>query len=87
MQIIRSIQNRIYEVRGERVMLDRDLAYLYESETKALNLAVKRNIRRFPKDFMFQLTNEEYDQNPLRLQNEALKKVGDIRRNIPSQQA
>jgi ORF6N domain len=60
MQIIRSIQNRIYEIRGEQVMLDRDLADLYESETKALILAVKRNIRRFPKDFMFQLTKEEY---------------------------
>jgi len=66
-------------------MLDRDLADLYESETKALNLAVKRNIRRFPKDFMFQLTKEEYEslrfqieslenQKPLRLQNETLKK-------------
>ncbi len=53
MQVIRSIQNRIYELRGERVMLDRDLAHLYEVETKALNLAVKRNIMRFPLDFMF----------------------------------
>ena len=53
MHVIRSIQNRIYEIRGERVMLDRDLAGLYEIETKALNLAVKRNIKRFPKDFMF----------------------------------
>jgi hypothetical protein len=46
MQIIRSIQNRIYEIRGQRVMLDRDLAALYETETKALNLAVKRNLKR-----------------------------------------
>lgn len=53
MQIIKSIQNRIYEIRGERIMLDRDLAALYETETKALNLAVKRNIKRFPTDFMF----------------------------------
>jgi hypothetical protein len=53
MQIIRSIQNRIYEFRGERVMLDRDLAALYETETKALNLAVRRNIKRFLSDFMF----------------------------------
>jgi len=86
MQIIQSIQNRIYEIRGERVMLDRDLAALYEVETKALNLAVKRNIKRFPKDFMFQLTKEEFEAlrlqfetsnirvNPLRLQNETLKK-------------
>ena len=42
-------------------MLDRDLAALYETETKALNLAVKRNIKRFPNDFMFQLTKEEYE--------------------------
>lgn len=78
MQIIQSIQNRIYEIRGERVMLDRDLASLYEIETKVLNQAVRRNIRRFPKDFMFQLTEEEFesikaqseilDGNPLRSQ-------------------
>ncbi len=68
MQIIQSVQNRIYEIRGERVMLDRDLAALYEVETKALNLAVKRNIKRFPKDFMFQLTKEEFEA--LRLQFE-----------------
>jgi ORF6N domain len=61
MQIIRSIENRIYEVRGERVMLDRDLAALYETETKALNLAVRRNLKRFPEDFMFPLTKEEVD--------------------------
>jgi len=61
MQIIRSIQNRIYEIRGERVMLDSDLAVLYETETKALNLAVKRNLKRFPRDFMFQLTEAEFE--------------------------
>lgn len=55
MTIIRSIQNRIYELRGERVMLDFDLAQLYEVETKALNQAVKRNLKRFPADFMFRL--------------------------------
>jgi len=47
MQIIKSIQNRIYEIRGERVMLDFDLAELYEVATKVLNQAVKRNIKRF----------------------------------------
>ncbi len=57
MQIIKSIQNRIYELRGERVILDRDLASLYDAPTKVLNLAVKRNIERFPSDFMFQLKN------------------------------
>ncbi len=59
MQIIKSIQNRIYEIRGERVMLDFDLAVLYEVETRVLNQAVKRNIKRFPDDFMFQLTSIE----------------------------
>lgn len=74
MQIIQSIQNRIYEIRGERVMLDRDLAALYETETKALNLTVQRNIKRFPKDFMFQLTKEEW--YTLRLQIETSKRGG-----------
>jgi hypothetical protein len=61
MQIMRSIQNRIYELRGERVMLDFDLASLYEVPTKALNQAVKRNIKRFPKDFMFRLSISEWE--------------------------
>jgi phage regulator Rha-like protein len=60
MKIIQSIQNRIYDIRGERVMLDFDLAALYEVETKVLNQAVKRNIKRFPKDFMFRLTVVEW---------------------------
>ncbi|MBC6109729.1 ORF6N domain-containing protein [Pedobacter fastidiosus] len=68
MQIIKSIQSRIYVIRGERVMLDFDLASLYEVETKVLNQAVKRNILRFPEDFMFQLTKEEW--NNLRFQFE-----------------
>ena len=55
------IQNLIYVIRGQRVMLDRDLARLYEVETRALNQAVKRNIERFPENFMFQLTNEEFE--------------------------
>lgn len=58
-------------------MIDKDLAALYETETKALNLAVKRNIKRFPKDFMFQLTNEEW--NSLRLQIETLEKSDSLR--------
>jgi phage regulator Rha-like protein len=80
MQIIRSIQNRIYEIRGERVMLDRDLADLYEIETKSLNLAVRRNIKRFPPDFMFQLTKEEYDS--LRFQIETLETNNPLRSQI-----
>ncbi len=58
---IESIRNKIYEIRGQRVMLDRDLAELYGVTTGNLNKAVKRNIRRFPCDFMFQLTKEEWD--------------------------
>jgi len=53
------IENKIFQVREKRVMLDRDLAVLYEVETRVLNQAVKRNIRRFPGDFMFSLTREE----------------------------
>lgn len=53
------IQSKIYEIRGQKVMLDRDLADIYGVETRVLNQAVKRNIERFPDDFMFQLTNEE----------------------------
>lgn len=60
MNDIIQIQNLIFEVRGQRVMLDYDLARLYQVETRVLNQAVKRNIRRFPSDFMFQLTNEEW---------------------------
>jgi len=54
------IQRRIYEFRGRKVILDRDLASLYGVETKALNQAVKRNLGRFPEDFMFQLSQSEY---------------------------
>ena len=62
MQAIQSIQNRIVEVRGERVMLDFDLAQLYEVPTKAFNQSVKRNIKRFPIDFMFRLTVPEWKE-------------------------
>lgn len=53
------IQRKIYEIRGQKVIFDRDLAALYQVETRVLNQAVKRNIDRFPEDFMFQLTWEE----------------------------
>ncbi len=56
---IEVIKHRIYEVRGQRVMLDRDLAELYNVETRALNQAVRRNINRFPEDFMFVMTEDE----------------------------
>ena len=55
-----SIANKIYFIRNQKVMLDRDLAILYGIETKVLNQAVKRNMSRFPEDFMFQLTEIEF---------------------------
>jgi hypothetical protein len=55
------IQQKIFEIRGQKVMLDFDLAALYEVETKSLNQAVKRNVERFPEDFMFRLTREEWN--------------------------
>ena len=55
------IQNMIHEIRGQKVMLDRDLAKLYGVEVKRLNESVKRNIRRFPPEFMFQLTDKEWE--------------------------
>ena len=56
------IQQKIHEIRGEMVMLDFDLAMLYEVDTRSLNQAVKRNIERFPADFMFRLTEKEWDE-------------------------
>lgn len=56
------IQNKIFEIRGHRVMLDFHLAEMYEVKTKVLKQAVKRNIQRFPSDFMFELDNDEYQQ-------------------------
>ncbi len=60
MNEVSTIKNLILEIRGQKVMLDSDLDMLYEVETRALNQAVKRNIKRFPKHFMFQLTKEEW---------------------------
>jgi hypothetical protein len=57
---VTKIQNIIYDIRGLKVMLDRDLAELYQVETRVLNQTVKRNIKRFPEDFMFQLSSEEF---------------------------
>jgi len=66
------IEHAILLIRGQKVMLDRDLARLYDVETKALNRAVQRNLDRFPADFMFQLAEEEYDS--LRFQFGTLKR-------------
>ncbi|MFZ5953068.1 MAG: ORF6N domain-containing protein [Candidatus Rifleibacteriota bacterium] len=58
-----NLETRIYTVRGQKVMLDSDLAELYQVETKALKRAVRRNIDRFPDDFMFELTKEEAEES------------------------
>ena len=58
---LQPIQSQIYEIRGQRVMLDFDLAELYQVETRTLKQAVRRNIERFPEDFMFEITEAEYN--------------------------
>ncbi len=68
MNEVLQIKNLIYTIRGHRVMFDSDLAMLYEVETKVLNQAVKRNIERFPQDFMFQLTKQEWEDVKVRSQ-------------------
>ena len=60
MEQLQVIQSKIYEIRGQKVMLDKDLAAMYGVEVRILNQAVKRNIDRFPSDFMFQLSNDEW---------------------------
>ena len=71
---LQKIQQRIYEVRSQKVMLDFDLAELYETETKRLKEAVRRNIDRFPPDFMFELTRDEFES--LRTQFATSKRGG-----------
>jgi hypothetical protein len=71
------IQSKIYELRGLRVMLDFDLAELYETETKYLKRAVKHNLRRFPSDFMFELSKQEFET--LRCNFSTSNKRGGIR--------
>ena len=77
--IVDAIAAKILEIRGKRVMLDSNLAKLYQVRTKNLNKAVKRNIERFPKDFMFKLNKEEAEN--LRFQSGTSKKGG--RRYLP----
>ena len=81
MDNLAQIQNLIYEIRDCKVMLDSDLAMLYGVETFNLNKAVKRNIQRFPSDFMFQLTKEEF--NSLIFQNGISKQGRGGRRFMP----
>src|SRR5215469_11024780 len=75
------IERRIYLIRGQKVMLDSDLAELYQVLTKNLNLAVRRNSERFPEDFMFQLTEDE--ARLLRLQFATSKTGSGGRRYLP----
>ncbi|MEO5943792.1 MAG: ORF6N domain-containing protein [Ferruginibacter sp.] len=74
------ILNRIYVVRGQKIMIDEDLAEMYSVETRRLNEQVKRNIKRFPKDFMFALTQKEFDN--LKSQNATSSWGG--RRKLPN---
>ncbi len=73
------IRNKVYWVRGNQVMLDADLAFIYGYEVKNLNRQVKRNMARFPEDFMFQLTQTEYDN--LRCQN--VTAISNMSRTMP----
>lgn len=75
------IENEIYTIRNQKVMLDRDLAELYGVETKVLNQGVKRNLKRFPEDFMFQLTKDEF--NSLRSQIVTLEGRGKHPKYLP----
>lgn len=78
-QPMEQIENLIVTVRDKQVMLDRDLARLYGVDTKVLNQAVKRNIERFPADFMFQLTKDEYEV--LRSQSVTIEHKHDVLRS------
>jgi hypothetical protein len=75
-----SIKNKIYTIRGVQVMVDSDLAELYEVETRVLNQAVRRNINRFPENFMFQLSNEEFEDWKSQLVMSNFVKMG-LRKN------
>jgi phage regulator Rha-like protein len=72
-----TIENRIYTIRGQKVMLDRDLALLYGVKVWRLNEAIKRNTERFPFDFMFQLTQEEWDilRSQIAIANKNISKI------------
>lgn len=71
-----SISNKIYLIRNQKIMLDRDLAILYGIETKRLKEQVKRNISRFPEDFMFELTKEEFENWRLQIATSNSDKMG-----------
>ena len=73
-----TIKNLIYVIRGQQVILDSDLAMLYQVETKALNRAMKRNEARFPEDFCFQLTEMEYENLRCQIGTSSLSKFANI---------
>ncbi len=77
-----TIENKIYTIRGMQVMLDKDLAELYQVETKRINEQVKRNIERFDDDFMFQLTKDEFEN--WKSQNEISNSMKMSLRKLPS---
>lgn len=79
MMTVDNIRNRVYTIRGQQVMLDQDLADIYGYEVKRLNQQVKRNISRFPEDFMFQLSKEEIPENFSKSQFVTLKENEDRR--------
>ena len=76
------IHHKIYTLRGKQIMLDEDLAELYEVETRVLNQAVKRNSKRFPNDFMFQLSEKEYENLISQFVTSSLEEHGG-RRKMP----
>jgi len=78
---LRTIESKIYNIRSCKVMLDHDLTELYQTETKVLKQSVRRNIDRFPGDFMFELKKDEYDS--LRSQNVTLKNRGQHSKYLP----
>ena len=78
-KIVQEIDRSIYLIRGEKVMLDEDLARLYQVPTKSLVQAVKRNVKRFPEDFMFQLTDQEYED----LRSQIVTSTGRTGRRYP----
>ena len=80
---LQTIQNKIYEIRGQQVMLDFDLAALYQVETKVLKQAVRRNIERFPEDFMFEISNEEYNSLKISLRSQIVTLKIDGRGKYP----
>ena len=80
MNELSNIQGKIYEIRGYKVMLDFDLAEIYQVETRTLKQAVRRNIARFPSDFMFELTNNEYNELKMRLTSQIVISNNDEKR-------